>query len=69
VYHKTDQDENWTYLFNKLKFETDASEKNKLMIGCAGVESTKILAELVLSLLPIIFTNIHSKISLLFKIK
>jgi hypothetical protein len=58
VYYKTDQDENWSYLFSNLRYETDASERNKLMIGLAGIQSAKILAELVLNLLS--FSNLLS---------
>nr|XP_012217531.1 PREDICTED: glutamyl aminopeptidase-like [Linepithema humile]XP_012217532.1 PREDICTED: glutamyl aminopeptidase-like [Linepithema humile] len=47
VYHESAQDENWNYLFNKLKFETDSSERNKLMTGLAGIKSTKMLAEYI----------------------
>lgn len=61
VYYNSVEDENWTYMFSKLKHETDASEKNKLMIGLANVESVEKLTELVLSLLLIIFTNVYSE--------
>lgn len=61
MYYNSVEDENWTYMFSKLKHETDASEKNKLMIGLANVESVEKLTELVLSLLLIIFTNVYSE--------
>lgn len=46
-YHSDEDD--WHVMFERFKDETDPSEKNKIMTGLAGIRSTKILKELVLS--------------------
>lgn len=46
--YRSDEDE-WHAMFERFKDETDPSEKNKIMTGLAGIRSTEILKELVLS--------------------
>lgn len=49
-------DENdWNVMFELFKNEVDPSEKNKLMTGLAGIQSTEILKELVFNQLSAIF--------------
>lgn len=52
--HRSDKDE-WNLMFLLFKEETDPSEKNKIMTGLAGIRSTEVLKELVLSPLSTIF--------------
>jgi len=45
-YH-SDENE-WNVMFEKFKDETDPNEKNKIMRGLAGIQSTEVLKELVI---------------------
>ncbi|KYN04893.1 Glutamyl aminopeptidase [Cyphomyrmex costatus] len=44
-YHSDEND--WNVMFEKFKDEIDPSEKNKIMMGLAGINSTKVLQEYI----------------------
>jgi len=46
-YHS--KEDEWYAMFDRMKEETDPSEKNKIMTGLAGIQSTEILKKLVLN--------------------